>query len=115
MGQEVVADMQLRESGFALNAETGLQPLILGYRVKEVPISWINRFPGMGASSFRLVGRAGGGCWRVLLGVWLKQTCDAGPYGGSAPGHLRVQNGVQKPALIRPAGLADWSSLSAQE
>jgi hypothetical protein len=81
MRREVVADMHLRESGFALNAETGLQPLILGYRVKEVPISWINRFPGMGASSFRLVRRAGGGCWRVLLGVWLKQTCDAGPYG----------------------------------
>jgi SAM-dependent methyltransferase len=45
MRREVVADMQLRQPGFAVNAETGLQPLILGYRVKEVPISWINRFP----------------------------------------------------------------------
>jgi dolichol-phosphate mannosyltransferase len=79
MRREVVASMQLREPGFAVNAETGLQPLILGYRVKEVPISWINRSPGMGTSSFRLV-RAGGGYWRVLLGIWLKQTYDAGPY-----------------------------------
>ncbi|PYX05662.1 MAG: glycosyl transferase family 2 [Acidobacteria bacterium] len=79
MRREVVVSMQLREPGFAVNAETGLQPLILGYRVKEVPISWINRSPGMGASSFRLV-RVGGGYWRVLLGIWLKQTCDAGAY-----------------------------------
>jgi dolichol-phosphate mannosyltransferase len=79
MRREVVMNMQLRERGFAVNAETGLQPLILGYRVKEVPISWINRSPGMGASSFRLV-RVGGGYWRVLLGLWLKQVCGAGPY-----------------------------------
>jgi SAM-dependent methyltransferase len=79
MRQEVVANMQLREPGFAVNAETGLQPLILGYRVKEVPISWINRSPGMGSSSFRLV-RVGGGYCRVLLGIWLKQVCGAGPY-----------------------------------
>jgi len=79
MRREVVLNMRLREPGFAVNAETGLQPLILGYRVKEVPISWINRSPEMGASSFRLV-RVGGGYWRVLLGIWLRQTFDAGPY-----------------------------------
>src|SRR5437773_935330 len=66
MRREVVTDLQLRQPGFAVNAETGLQPLILGYRVKEVPISWINRSPGMGSSSFRLI-RAGGGYWRVHL------------------------------------------------
>jgi len=79
MRREVVADMRLRQPGFAVNAETGLQPLILGYRVKEVPISWINRSPGMGTSSFRLV-RVGGGYWRVLFGLWLKQTFGVGPY-----------------------------------
>ena len=60
-------------TGFAVNAETGLQPLQLGYAVKEVPISWINRAPDMGASSFRLV-RVGGGYWRVLGRTW-KQGC----------------------------------------
>jgi hypothetical protein len=79
MRREVVADLQLRQPGFAVNAETGLQPLILGYHVKEVPISWINRSPEMGASSFRLI-RAGGGYWRVLLDIWLKQVCGAGRY-----------------------------------
>ena len=79
MRREVVADLQLRQPGFAVNAETGLQPLILGCHVKEVPISWINRSPEMGASSFRLI-RAGGGYWRVLLDIWLKQVCGAGRY-----------------------------------
>jgi dolichol-phosphate mannosyltransferase len=79
MRREVVVNMQLCEAGFAVNAETGLEPLILGYRVKEVPISWINRSSGMGASSFRLV-HVGGGYSRVLLGIWLKQVFGIGPY-----------------------------------
>ena len=79
MRREVVQQLRLRESGFAVNAETGLQPLLLGYRVKQVPISWINRAPGMGTSSFRLV-RVGGGYWKVLVGLWLKFTFGIGPY-----------------------------------
>jgi len=79
MRREVVADLQLRQPGFAVNAETGLQPLILGYHVKEVPISWINRSPEMGTSSFRLI-RVGGGYWHVLLNIWLRQVFGAGPY-----------------------------------
>jgi len=88
MRREVVTDLQLRQPGFAVNAETGLQPLILGYRVKEVPISWINRSPGMGSSSFRLI-RAGGGYWRVLLDIWFKQLCGTGRYRnlGRQPSH----------------------------
>ena len=79
MRREVIADLQLRQPGFAVNAETGLQPLILGYHMKEVPISWINRSPQMGASSFRLV-RVSGGYWRVLLDIWLKQVFNAVRY-----------------------------------
>jgi SAM-dependent methyltransferase len=96
MRREVVVNMQLREPGFAVNAETGLQPLILGYRVKEIPISWINRSPRMGASSFRLV-RVGGGYWRVLLGIWLKQTCEAGPYVSLRRKPTREQNDTKSP------------------
>ena len=69
MRREVVDQLDLREPGFAVNAETGLQPLLLGYPVKEVPISWINRTPDMGTSSFRLL-RVGGGYWRVLGDLW---------------------------------------------
>jgi dolichol-phosphate mannosyltransferase len=89
MRREVVSDLQLREPGFAVNAETGLQPLLLGYRVKQVPISWINRTPGMGTSSFRLV-RVGGGYWKVLVGLWLKYAFGVGPYRDL--GHQRCAN-----------------------
>lgn len=77
--REVVADLQLLQPGFAINAETGIQPWLLGYKVREIPISWINRTPGMGASSFRLV-RVGGGYWQVLWGLWLRRVFGRGPY-----------------------------------
>jgi SAM-dependent methyltransferase len=79
MRREVVQDLRLRQPGFAVNAETGLQPLLLGYSLKQIPISWINRTPGMGTSSFRLV-RVGGGYWNVLLGLWLNHVFGIGPY-----------------------------------
>jgi dolichol-phosphate mannosyltransferase len=79
MRREVADRLQLLEAGFAVNAETGLQPLLMGCRVEEVPISWINRTPDMGASSFRLV-RVGGGYWRVLRRLWLGKVAGRGPY-----------------------------------
>jgi hypothetical protein len=44
-----------------------------------MPISWINRTPGMGTSSFRLA-KVGGGYWSVLWGLWLKKTFGTGAY-----------------------------------
>jgi len=79
MRREVVDKLQLVEPGFAVNAETGLQPLLMGYNIKEVPISWINRTPDMGMSSFRLM-RVGGGYWRVLYRLWLKCVFGIGTY-----------------------------------
>jgi dolichol-phosphate mannosyltransferase len=79
MRREVVQDLQLRQRGFAVNAETGLQPILLGYKVKQVPISWINRTPGMGISSFRLT-NVGGEYWQVLIGLWLRFVFRIGPY-----------------------------------
>src|SRR5215213_5177453 len=77
--REVLESLSLLEPGFAANAETGLQPLLMGFDVKEVPISWINRTPEMGSSSFRLM-RVGGGYWRVLFRLWLKKRFGIGPY-----------------------------------
>ncbi len=79
MKREVVSRLCLRQPGFAANAETGLQPWLLGCKVREMPISWIDRTPGMGTSSFRLA-RVGGGYWSVLYGLWLKKTFGVGPY-----------------------------------
>jgi dolichol-phosphate mannosyltransferase len=79
MRRQVVEDLQLREPGFAINAETGLQPLLMGYRVKEVPISWIGRGVDMGVSSFSVL-KVGGGYWCVLYHLWLWRFFRAGPY-----------------------------------
>lgn len=72
MRREVVENLDLNQPGFAVNAETGLKPLLKGYSLKEVPISWINRTPDMGVSSFKLL-RVGGGYWQVLLQLWLQR------------------------------------------
>lgn len=77
--REVVEQLILTQPGFAINAETGLQPLVMGYTVKEVPISWINRTPDMGTSSFRLA-RVGGDYFRVLIHLWLATVLRVGPY-----------------------------------
>ncbi|MEM1058562.1 MAG: glycosyltransferase [Verrucomicrobiota bacterium] len=52
--RKVLQSIEIKSSGFSANAETGLLPILHGFKVIEVPISWINRTPSMGASSFRL-------------------------------------------------------------
>ena len=79
--REVVDQLHLLEPWFAVNAETGLQPLLMGYQVKEVPISWINRTPDMGMSSFKLA-QVGWGYWRVLGRLWLRAVFGVGAYQG---------------------------------
>ena len=51
---EILKGMVLEEPHFAANVETGLKPLLAGYSIKEVPVSWINRTIDMGRSSFRI-------------------------------------------------------------
>lgn len=79
--REVLEQLQICEPWFAVNAETGLQPLLMGYQVKEVPISWINRTPDMGMSSFKLA-QVGWGYWRVLGRLWLRAVFGVGAYRG---------------------------------
>jgi dolichol-phosphate mannosyltransferase len=52
---EILKDLAIEQSGFAANVETGLKPLLEDYDIEEVPISWINRTPDMGDSSFRIL------------------------------------------------------------
>jgi SAM-dependent methyltransferase len=102
MRRKVLDQLDLIETGFAVNAETGLQPLLLGYNVKEVPISWINRTPDMGMSSFRLA-RVSGGYWRVLYRLWLKSMLGIGPYGtlAIAAKHRRHTSRDQDPEMLK--------------
>jgi ubiquinone/menaquinone biosynthesis C-methylase UbiE len=52
---EILKSIEIEEDHFAANVETGLKPLLAGYNIKEVPISWINRTMDMGSSSFHIV------------------------------------------------------------
>ena len=72
MKRKVLDHIHLESHDFAANAETGLQPILLGYNVKEVPISWINRSVDMGFSSFNLF-KTGPNYIRVLFRLmWRK-------------------------------------------
>jgi SAM-dependent methyltransferase len=53
---EILKNLEITEHHFAANAEIGLKSIAAGYRIKEVPVSWINRTADMGSSSFRLLG-----------------------------------------------------------
>ena len=79
MSGDVARSLAMREPGFAINAETGFLPLLLGCRVKEVPVSWLGRSYTMGSSSFR-VWKVGMGYIGVLWRVALARYLGRGPY-----------------------------------
>lgn len=66
--KEIITKMlpYLTSTGFSINAETGIYPLLLGFHLKEVPVVWVGRTAQMGKSSFR-VAQEGPGYVRVLL------------------------------------------------
>jgi dolichol-phosphate mannosyltransferase len=79
MRRDVVERLRLTSPGFGANAETGLQPMLMGYPLAEVPISWINRSFDMGSSSFYLF-RVGGGYAGMLWNLLRARAFGAGPY-----------------------------------
>ena len=70
---EILQELKIEEPHFAANMETGLKPLLSGYDIEEVPISWINRTADMGASSFKIIKVAPnyfGALMRTIWNVW---------------------------------------------
>lgn len=51
---EILKKLHIEQDHFAANVETGLKPILAGYDIREVPISWINRTVDMGNSSFKI-------------------------------------------------------------
>jgi 2-polyprenyl-3-methyl-5-hydroxy-6-metoxy-1,4-benzoquinol methylase len=71
---EVAKRLEIESYDFAANVETGLKPVLLGYRVVEVPISWVNRSVDMGFSTFQIF-KTGPNYWKMLVRlVWRKAT-----------------------------------------
>jgi dolichol-phosphate mannosyltransferase len=97
--REVVQNLDLESVGFSVNAETGLKPLLMGYDVRPVAISWINRTPEMGASSFSLLKNGisyarilGSLAWRSRFGSRrLPRRADL----GAASGLASVSNAIE--------------------
>ena len=50
----IFKDLPWHSDGYSMNAETGILPILAGYRIREVPVSWVGRNPQMGQSKFRL-------------------------------------------------------------
>ena len=67
---DILKTLDIEEPHFAANMETGLKPLLAGYDIQEVPVSWINRTVGMGASSFRIVKVAPGYFGALMRTIW---------------------------------------------
>lgn len=70
MRREILQNLEIEQDHFAANAETGLKPILAGYDIVEVPISWINRTAEMGSSSFRIVKVAPNYFLALLHTVW---------------------------------------------
>ncbi len=70
--KEIARKFTIEFPDFAANAETGLKPLLMGYKIKEVPISWMNRTFNMGLSSFKLM-KTGTNYARLLMRLFLRK------------------------------------------
>jgi dolichol-phosphate mannosyltransferase len=55
-----------KSDGFAMNAETGIWPILFGYKLIEVPVVWVERRPDMGKSKFDIL-KHGGAYIRVIF------------------------------------------------
>jgi SAM-dependent methyltransferase len=66
---DIAKGIDIQSPHFSANLEIGLVPLLQGYNISEVPISWINRTAEMGSSSFKLL-KVGPGYARTLFRLW---------------------------------------------
>jgi dolichol-phosphate mannosyltransferase len=80
---EILQSLEVEEDHFAANVETGLKPLLAGYDIKEVPISWINRNVDMGNSSFNIV-KVAPNYFRALVKLLAMRKRIAGAAEGTA-------------------------------
>jgi SAM-dependent methyltransferase len=76
---EILKNLDIQQPHFAANAETGLKPLLAGYDIEEVPVSWINRSMDMGSSTFKVV-RVAPGYFLALLSVLVRNRRRAAPH-----------------------------------
>ncbi len=62
----IFRNLPWESNDYSINAETGLLPIIAGYRIGEIPVSWFGRDNQMGKSKFSIF-RYGWGYVRVIF------------------------------------------------
>ena len=67
---DILKQVVIEQPHFAANAETGLKPVLAGYDIEEVPISWINRSVDMGSSTFKVASVAPGYFAALMSILW---------------------------------------------
>lgn len=72
MRKEIAHAIPSVEPHFAVNAETGIYPSLLGYKVGEVPVPWIQR--DFGGSKFSTIKLSGSYARVFVRAFWLKAT-----------------------------------------
>lgn len=65
----IFRNLPWKSNDYSMNAETGILPIISGYRIGEVPISWVERGPLMGKSKFNIY-KVGYGYIMTIFYVW---------------------------------------------
>jgi dolichol-phosphate mannosyltransferase len=96
---EIFKNLEIEETHFAANVETGLKPLLAGYNIEEVPVSWINRTVEMGHSSFRIVSVAPGYFMSLIRIVWKSWRAGKRNYSklkSPSPGEARLPRSRSK-------------------
>jgi len=84
--RNVLPSLTIEAPDFAANAETGLKPMLAGFNIVEVPMSWVNRSIDMGFSTFRVF-KTGPNYFTVLLKiVWQRFKNRSRRGKGSEPG-----------------------------
>jgi len=68
--KHIFQNLSWKSDSYSMNAETGILPIIAGYRIGEVPVSWIGRDYSMGKSKFSIF-RQGNGYIQVIFYAFL--------------------------------------------
>lgn len=72
MRRKLIDEFHWISVNFSINAETGLYPLLKGYRTMEIAVSWIQRTQGMGLSDFSVFKVAHSYLWIFMRALAIK-------------------------------------------
>lgn len=76
--REIFDSITLTARDYAVNAETGIYPILKGFKIGEIPVTWYARSRNMGISKFKLLQVAPGYLKILLNASMMSKTSRAG-------------------------------------